>query len=295
MGFNPHKDWHSDIHDLSTNVRDASHVRISGTSSTLVVEPDIDSSEHEVSVPSGILSYEPEELVLVAMAGTLMSEISNVLSERGQRLRIPTAGSIGGAVATRRNGPFPIDNSALPNTVLALGVVACDGTLFRTGGPTVKNVSGFDLTKVLVGSWGLLGVIAQVTLRTEPIPRSSLWLEGPATNSTGNTDNTVNTENTVNTAVKSLFRPALVCEQMERTVVLLEGHPSDVAEEAAKLTGFHECEGLSGKDLVALSRPVALQAHVNPFVNEVVLRLRKEFDPANRLNRSLAREWNLTT
>ena len=283
VSFNPHKEWHHEIQELALKVRSSSHVRIKGSGTTFVVKPDTDVKEQVVVAPSGILSYAPEELVIVAMAGTSMTELGEVLFRNRQRLKTPYVGSLGGAVATRRNGPFAIDNSALPNTVLALGVIAGDGTLFRTGGPTVKNVSGFDLTKIMVGSWGLLGVVAQVTLRTEPIPRATLWLVGPGEHDT----NSHGTEN--------LFRPALVCRKDEKTIVLLEGHPDDIASEASKLKGFRECDALSAEELVAISLPPHLQANVNPFVNEVVLRLRQEFDPAQCLNRTLAQEWNLTT
>lgn len=264
-------------------VRDSQNVRIQGTSSTLVVEPDTGAVEISVTAPSGILSYEPDELVLVALAGTPMSEIETLLTQNGQRLKTPYVGSLGGAIATRRNGAFSIDNSALPNTVLSLGVVASDGTLFRTGGPTVKNVSGFDLTKVMVGSWGLLGVIAQATLRTEPIPRASAWLIGPS-------EGEIDTDQT-----SLLYRPALVCRRDNHTVVLLEGHPEDIKSEAQKLNGFQPFDGLTAGEIVEIARPLFLREHANLFVNDVLIRLRKEFDPANRLNRSLATAWKLTT
>ena len=283
MSFDPHRNWHDAIIALSQVVRDSENIRIQGMSSTFVVEPDTAGGETALTAPSGILSYEPDELVLVAMGGTPMSDIEALLLEKGQRLKIPYVGSLGGAVATRRNGAFAIDNSTLPNTVLALGVVASDGTLFRTGGPTVKNVSGFDVTKVMVGSWGLLGIIAQATLRTEPIPRASAWLIGPSDSDT-DTDQ-----------VATLYRPALVCRARNRTVVLLEGHSQDITAESKKLVGFEVFEGLTASEIVEINRPAGLHEHTNKFINDVIIRMREEFDPGNRLNRSLATAWELTT
>ncbi|MFM7093053.1 MAG: FAD-binding protein, partial [Actinomycetota bacterium] len=130
------------------------------------------------SMQSGVIRFEPDELVVEAHAGTTMRELADILSEKGQRLRIPAVGTVGGAVAERRNGPYPSDNNALPNIVLRIRAVDGAGRAFTAGGGTVKNVSGFDLVKVLVGSRGTLATITEVTLRTEPIPRASRWFEG---------------------------------------------------------------------------------------------------------------------
>lgn len=159
---------------------------------------------------SGVVRFEPDELVVTVGAGTTMDELAAVLASHRQRLRIPTIGTVGGVLATRRNGPFPSDNSALPNIALQIKAVDGIGREFVAGGGTVKNVSGFDLVKLLVGSWGTLATITEAILRTEPIPACSRWFLGEGD-------------------VRSLYRPALVAQSRNGLCVNLEGHPDDVA------------------------------------------------------------------
>jgi glycolate oxidase FAD binding subunit len=102
--------------------------------------------------------------------------------------------------------------------VLEVRFVTGDGNIVRGGGPTVKNVTGYDLPRLLVGSLGTLGVIVQVTLRTLPRPESSSWSVSDATPAE---------------LRARLFRPACVAWDGTRTFVLLEGHPDDIASEQA--------------------------------------------------------------
>ena len=140
---------------------------------------------------AGVIGFEPDELVVHTHAGTTMRDLAETLATKGQRLRIPAVGTVGGTIAARRNGPYPADNSTLPNIVLRIRAIDGTGRKFTAGGGTVKNVSGFDLVKVLVGSRGTLATITEVTLRTEPIPRASRWFEGAG-------------------PVHALYRPSLV-------------------------------------------------------------------------------------
>ena len=224
------------------------------------------------SMQSGVIRFEPDELVVEVHAGTTMRELADILSEKGQRLRIPAVGTVGGAVAERRNGPYPSDNNALPNIVLRIRAVDGAGRAFTAGGGTVKNVSGFDLVKVLVGSRGTLATITEVTLRTEPAPRASRWFEG-----TGPVD--------------ALYRPALVARNQGRTIVNLEGHPDDVMEQFLLLNGFEEVQTPSPEQVSAFepfhatSGEVAVESTL-----AVCRRLKAAFDPSNVLapERSLA-------
>lgn len=215
---------------------------------------------------SGVIRFEPEELVVEVHAGTSMRELVVTLAAEGQRLRIPAVGTVGGAVAERRNGPFPADNNALPNIVLRLRAVDGTGRAFTAGGGTVKNVSGFDLVKILVGSRGTLATITEVTLRTEPIPRASRWFEG-----TG--------------LVDALYRPALVALHRGRTIVNLEGHPDDVMEQALLLHGFEEVQTPTPEEVFGFDpiegTPRATTAMDPAFA--VCRRLKAEFDPNNVL------------
>jgi FAD/FMN-containing dehydrogenase len=223
---------------------------------------------------SGVVLYEPDELVLRVGAGTPLVEVSALLAAHRQRLRIPSVGSVGGALATRRNGIRPADNNALPNIVLMVRAIDGTGAEFTAGGPTVKNVSGFDLVKLLVGSWGVLATITEATIRTEPIPASSRWWKGRG-------------------SVDDLYRPSVVWADGEEVIVNIEGHPDDVSEQARLLSGFKEIEAPSADEELALnpSSPPVGFAH-GPSL-EICRRLKAAFDPCNTLNPELSTAWGL--
>ena len=213
---------------------------------------------------AGVIGFEPDELVVHTHAGTTMRDLAETLAAKGQRLRIPAVGTVGGTIAARRNGPYPTDNSTLPNIVLRIRAIDGTGRKFTAGGGTVKNVSGFDLVKVLVGSRGTLATITEVTLRTEPIPRASRWFEGAG-------------------PVHALYRPSLVAVNRGRTIVNLEGHPDDVMEQSLLLEGFEEVQTPTPEQVVAFE-PYDLASHAVADVTPalaVCRRLKASFDPDN--------------
>lgn len=223
--------------------------------------------------PAGIVAHTPEELTLKVLAGTPVEEIHEILAVRGQRLRMPSIGTIGGAVATRRNGMHPETNASLPNTLLMARFVSGRGDLVTGGGPTVKNVSGFDINKILVGSWGVFALIVEMTLRVEPIPACSRWFSGAS--------------EAASLAVSSLYRPSVCHESDTGWIVCLEGHPHDVAEQAKLLTDFVEVSQPSTADQLAsphgCSRPPS-PVDTEPAIRGVLSRLKSTFDPDHKLN-----------
>lgn len=129
----------------------------------------------------GIDSYEPSELVIRARAGTPLREVEAALAERGQYLAFeppryafaPTQTgetTIGGAVASGISGPGRITRGAVRDHVLGSTVLTGRGEVLRFGGAVMKNVAGFDLSRLLAGSMGTLGVILDVTLKVMPQP-----------------------------------------------------------------------------------------------------------------------------
>ncbi|MFM2045466.1 MAG: glycolate oxidase, subunit glcE, partial [Pseudomonadota bacterium] len=134
----------------------------------------------DLSRLTGIVSYEPEELVLVARPGTPLAEIRAALAARGQALAFEPpdlgplfgtgtdGGSIGGVVSTGLSGPRRIVAGAVRDHVLGVAAVSGRGELFRAGARVVKNVTGYDLPKLLTGAFGTLGVITEVTLKVLP-------------------------------------------------------------------------------------------------------------------------------
>ena len=126
----------------------------------------------------GIISYEPEELVLSARAATPLREIAEVLAERGQHLAFEPPGAdlgatLGGVLAANDSGPRRIAAGAARDHFLGAHAVSGRGELFRSGGRVVKNVTGYDLPKLLAGSWGTLAVLTEVTVKVLPAPEDA--------------------------------------------------------------------------------------------------------------------------
>lgn len=134
----------------------------------------------DLSAISGITLYEPEELVLSARAATPIAEIEQALEASKQELSFepmdygpllnaaPNAGTIGGAVAAGLSGPRRIKAGAARDFMLGVQAVSGRGERFKAGGRVVKNVTGYDLPRLLAGSWGTLAVMTDVTLKVLP-------------------------------------------------------------------------------------------------------------------------------
>ena len=123
---------------------------------------------------SGIASYVPADLTITVRGGTSLSEIATTTRERNQWLPLDPYGSpdgtIGATIATASAGPLSSNFGLARDLVLGLEFVNGRGEVVRAGGKVVKNVAGFDLTRLLTGSWGSLGVITEITLRLYALP-----------------------------------------------------------------------------------------------------------------------------
>ncbi len=135
----------------------------------------------DVSGLRGVLEYEPEELILTALPGTPLSEIESLLASRGQCLAfeppyLPDPGTLGGAVSTGLSGPRRPKAGAVRDHVLGVTAVSGRGELFKAGGKVVKNVTGYDLPKLITGSYGTLAVITELTIKVLPAQKDTRTL-----------------------------------------------------------------------------------------------------------------------
>jgi glycolate oxidase FAD binding subunit len=129
----------------------------------------------------GVIDYEPSELVLRARCGTPLSEIESLLAQRHQYLGFepPAFGAdptIGGVIAAGLSGPQRARAGAARDFVLGTALLAIDGELMHFGGNVIKNVAGFDLSRLLCGSLGIFGPILEVSLKVLPLPRAQQTL-----------------------------------------------------------------------------------------------------------------------
>jgi glycolate oxidase FAD binding subunit len=136
---------------------------------------------------AGVDLYEPGALTLVARAGTPLAEVERLLATEGQRLPfeppdlrglLGTAGvpTIGGVLAANASGPRRVQAGAARDAALGVRFVDGRGTVVKNGGRVMKNVTGYDLVKLMAGSWGTLGVLSEVALKVLPAPETQATL-----------------------------------------------------------------------------------------------------------------------
>ena len=139
----------------------------------------------------GIVEHSPGDFTVTAQAGTPLVEVQAELAHHGQWLALDwpwgsgpageASGSLGGLVARGLAGGLRQRYLGVRDQLIGIELIRADGTRARAGGKVVKNVAGYDLMRLFTGSWGALGLITSVTLRTLPLPpeRRGLWLSGP--------------------------------------------------------------------------------------------------------------------
>ena len=142
----------------------------------------------DLSGIAGIILYEPQELVLSTKAGTPLAKITTLLASNGQELAFEPMdygpllggaqglGTVGGMLAANVSGPRRIRVGAARDHFLGVVAVSGRGETFKSGGRVVKNVTGFDLCKLLAGSWGTLGILSEVTLKVLPQAKAEATL-----------------------------------------------------------------------------------------------------------------------
>jgi glycolate oxidase FAD binding subunit len=141
----------------------------------------------DLSALNAVISYEPNELIITVQAGTPLADVTSLIDSKNQQFAFEPmntaallgtvgAGTIGGMIAAGLAGPRRIKAGGARDHLLGAHAVSGFGDSFKTGGKVVKNVTGYDLCKLLAGSWGTLAVMTEVTLKVMPRPESERTL-----------------------------------------------------------------------------------------------------------------------
>ncbi|BCF93355.1 MULTISPECIES: glycolate oxidase subunit GlcE [Paraburkholderia] len=151
-------------------------LRIRGSDSKRFLGRDVQGEELDTRSHRGIVTYDPTELVITARAGTPLVELNAALDDADQMLPCEPPlfdgkGTLGGAVATGLSGPRRPWAGSMRDFVLGCRVITGDGDHLRFGGQVMKNVAGYDMSRLLAGSFGSLGVLTEVSLKVLPKPR----------------------------------------------------------------------------------------------------------------------------
>lgn len=280
-----------DLNDFADEVGSAGPVTIAGLATRGGPVDDV----RTVMAPVGVVGFTPDEMTVRCGAGTSMEELVSVLADAGQTVAIPPTGTVGGALAVGQSGLRRLGYGPLRDVLLQARYVSAAGEIVKAGGPTVKNVSGFDLCRLLVGSHGTLGFLGEVILRTRPVAAFEQWF-GSRTDPLA--------------LLRELYRPTSILWDGDQSWILLEGHPDDVDAQAAAHgltpsdppavlpTGGRwslppsELKTLvgSGRFIAEIGVGVVHHEHpappprTDPPVVELHRRLKARFDPTGRLN-----------
>ncbi|MCU1400860.1 MAG: hypothetical protein JWN62_3969 [Acidimicrobiales bacterium] len=280
-----------DLSDFAADVGDSGPVTITGLGTRGGPVADV----RCVRAPAGIDWIQADEMIVSCGAGTPVAELDAALAGVGQSVALPLSGTVGGALAIGRSSHRRLGDGPVRDVLLQTHYVSAAGEIVKAGGPTVKNVSGFDLCRLLVGSRGALGFFGDVILRTRPLPAVSQWFHR---------------EGDPWEVFAALYRPVSVLWDGQATWVLIEGHSIDVAEQAARgglrpvdgppslptggrrsmapsalrtlsgTSGFVAEVGVGVVHTIEPSGPEPLQ----PAVAALHRRLLHQFDPGGRLN-----------
>lgn len=172
------------IHAINTAVKNKKPLYIRGGNSKYFYGDQLTGQVYDtldVAAYSGIVNYEPSELVVTARAGTRLTDLETTLSEHHQMLAFepPHFGenaTLGGCVATGLSGPRRAYTGAARDFVLGVRMLDGRGDDLRFGGQVMKNVAGYDVSRFVTGAMGTLGVLLEVSLKVLPLPSIEITL-----------------------------------------------------------------------------------------------------------------------
>lgn len=174
------------LEQVNQALNERTPLRIQGGNSKAMLGRPVTGEVLDTRGHRGIVSYDPTELVITARAGTPLTDIEAALEVEGQMMPFepPHLGihaTLGGMVAAGLSGPRRPWAGSVRDHVLGTRVITGHGKLLRFGGEVMKNVAGYDLSRLMAGSFGCLGLLVEVSLKVLPKPRSSQSLSLPMT------------------------------------------------------------------------------------------------------------------
>ena len=221
------------LHEFAALVGADDPIAVEGKRTRWHLGGPLDESARLVKAPTGIVDYQPSEMVVTVRAGTTVAELHETLAAAGQTSALPDrGGTVGGAVAVGENRLDRLGRGSARDAVLQVRYVSAEGEIVTGGGPVVKNVSGFNLPKLIVGSLGTLGLIAEVVLRTNPLPPVQRWIRAERVDPRDIRD--------------ALLRPGAVLWDGTSSWALVEGHEVDVDAEVDKLASLADIADVDG-------------------------------------------------
>lgn len=160
-----------------TEYRGTIRIQGAGTASTWAGAAAATDTVVDATALTGIRSYNPADMTVSVGAGTPLAQLQDEAARHGQRIafdaaRVRRGATVGGLIATADSGPLALGFGSMRDLVIGATVVLADGTPARTGGHVIKNVAGYDLAKLMHGSYGAFGLLTEVVLRLHPTPEA---------------------------------------------------------------------------------------------------------------------------
>lgn len=206
-----------------------------------------------------IITYEPEEMIVIVEAGITLAELQRVLGEKGQW--IPTLVSeenpeatLGAAIARDHYHPRSRTMGMLRTTILGGTFCTPDGEVFKSGSRVVKSVAGYDIHRSFCGSEGLFGVIVHVTLKTAPLPEQVYYFETPLSN-----------KESINR-----YHPSIIEEYNGKLLVELSGMKEDVSS---------DIEDIANR---GIEHRVISDTEARSIIKGITLKAKKDLDRSSR-------------
>ena len=170
-------DFDGALRDFAAEVGSDGPVCVRGGGTRWSLGGELAPGTNQVAAPAGIVAFEPADMTVRVRAATLVTELHEELATAGQRTALPErpGGTVGGALMAGESSVARLGLGLVRDALLQVRYVCADGRIASGGAGTVKNVSGFDLCRLLVGSLGTLGLVGEALVRTVPVSEVERW------------------------------------------------------------------------------------------------------------------------